>query len=693
MLIDCANYYRALHQAIVKARHSIFIFGWEIDSRVRLLRGEEERKSSIPSVAVELLEWKAKQDPHVSIYLCRWDASVVFVTDRDLMPELVWSSRTPENVHTCVDGKVPIGGSHHQKIILIDDELAFTGGMDIARQRWDERTHKILEPERTDANGSYGPYHDVQTVMDGPITKDIAELTRKRWLSATGYEAIPIREFNRKEKKLVPSWPESFPPHMMGCEVAIARTLPRIENQDAVQEIRHQYLDLIQQAEQFIYIENQFLTAEFIAKALNKRLKEIPNLKVLIVSSYNPQGMWERESLWAGRIDFKNIVEEGLGPERVRITYSKIKDAAGKPYYKRIHSKIFVIDNKFLTVASSNLNHRSMIMDTECDVTYIAQSAEHRRQIEYFRNDLIAEHTGRTPEDVNQILSGSFTLKQLMNSDSNDTYSLHDIDDTRFTNKSLQALTSKFADPEEPLMSYVDLTSSAPKIEPFRNPPKHRLVLYVALGLLILGLIFYIRDHLDWFTPKKVQLFLEYARNSSFALPLVCTIYIVGGLIFFPVTVISLMTAAVFGAFLGPIYCMAGALSSAAVMFWMGRFAGLKGLRKFLGNRVRSIDQKFHNAGIFGVAAIRFLPIAPYSLVNLAAGISTITFFDYIVGTFFGFLPGFIVKGLVGDSLIRIFISPTPETTFYLIIGIILWIGLMAFSYFFARKMQRRQAV
>ena len=58
-LIDCANYYRALHSSIVKAKHSIFIVGWDIDSRIRLLRGEEEAQSEAPSVVSDLLAWKA----------------------------------------------------------------------------------------------------------------------------------------------------------------------------------------------------------------------------------------------------------------------------------------------------------------------------------------------------------------------------------------------------------------------------------------------------------------------------------------------------------------------------------------------------------------------------------------------------------------------------------------------------------
>ena len=194
------------------------------------------------------------------------------------------------------------------------------------------------------------------------------------------------------------------------------------------------------------------------------------------------------------------------------------------------------------------------------------------------------------------------------------------------------------------------------------------------------------KGHSEWFSPDRIKEFLESARQSNFALPLVCLVYVVGGFVLFPVTVISLMTAAVFGALLGPIYGMIGSLLSAAIMFWIGNVAGLKGLRKLFGERIRSIDKKFHDSGILGVAALRFIPIAPYSIVNLAAGISSVTFFDFMMGTFLGFLPGLVVKGLVGDSLAQVFISPNSKTQTYLVLGITLWFGLVAVSYFLTKK-------
>ena len=87
LLVDCADFYRALHSAIVKARHRIIIVGWDIDSRIRLLRGEDEVKANAPSKAGDLLAWKAQENPGIEIFLLRWDSSITFMGQREWLAE------------------------------------------------------------------------------------------------------------------------------------------------------------------------------------------------------------------------------------------------------------------------------------------------------------------------------------------------------------------------------------------------------------------------------------------------------------------------------------------------------------------------------------------------------------------------------------------------------------------------------
>ena len=180
-LIDCANYYRALHSSICKAEKQIVIIGWDIDSRIRLLHGEEEEQSEAPSRIGDLIRWKAEQDPELKIYLLRWDSSFAFFDQREMWALEVWQDKTPENVQAVLDDSIPMGGSQHQKVVLIDNEVVFSGGMDVALHRWDTRDHNIDEPGRNGPDGEYGPLHDVQIVSSGPLVKHFAELVHWRW--------------------------------------------------------------------------------------------------------------------------------------------------------------------------------------------------------------------------------------------------------------------------------------------------------------------------------------------------------------------------------------------------------------------------------------------------------------------------------------------------------------------------------
>ncbi|KYG63900.1 hypothetical protein AZI86_13870 [Bdellovibrio bacteriovorus] len=673
LLVDSADFYRAVHAAMSRARKSIFILGWDIDSGIALLRGEDAKRSADPSVLIELLSKKARENPELNIYILIWDSSVAFVGEREFLPELVWTNNTPENIHFHLDSTIPLWGSHHQKIILIDDQLVFTGGMDLARQRWDERSHHPEDPLRMDANGSYGPFHDVQIMMDGPIVKSFSEIVRVRWKSSTGYEA--------KNPDFNPSavWPPPFPVSLENFRAAVARTIPKTETTSEVHEINQMYRDLFKSATRFIYIENQYFSSKEMARALNAALKNNKELHALLISSYDPQGIFESEAMWANRIDFKRIASRGV-ENQIRFASSGIKTQDGNICYKRIHSKVLVVDDHHCTVGSANLTNRSMDLDTECDVVLEAQDLIQRKQIQHIRNDLIAEHVGLTTAEVEELFTRQNPLAEIFNIQ-HDAYRLWEIEDTKFTTQTFQSMASTFADPED---------TDIQKTLHLKNPRK---VLVISLLLALVSFMIigsFVRNHISWFSTESIHAFLKSARSSPWSFLIVCAAYVAGGFVLFPVTLMSLLTAAVFGSLWGPIYGMTGALLSAAVMFGLGHWAGLKGTRRFLGDRIRSIDAKFQKTGVIGVTILRLIPIAPYSLVNIAAGISSVRFIDFILGTFLGFLPAFIVKGLVGDSLTQVFLNPTKKTVIYLTLGIGLWILLTVGTYFFTKRWQNR---
>lgn len=676
-IVDYANYYRALHEAISKATKTIFIVGWDIDSRIRLLRGQEEKSSSLPSVISKLIAHRAKQIPDLEVYLLRWDSSLAFFAMREVWAKEVWDDCTPDNVHTVLDSSIPMGGSQHQKIVIIDDELAFSGGMDVAVHRWDTREHHVDEPERDDGDGSYGPLHDVQVAVSGPVVKQLSELVRWRWNRlVSDHQRVSQLPDQAITDTLPQCWPDSVDPMFENITCGLAQTVPFMDDEEPVQEVRKMLLALIESAEHFIYIENQFASRGEIAEALNKRLKACPGLRVLIFSSYQPEGTVETETYWAGRIDFKRILQNGVEKERVLMAYSSSTNKQGLSGHKRVHAKVMVVDDRHFVVGSSNLSNRSMSLDTECDLIFEASCAAHKSKIAWFRNDLISEHAGWSIDEVQEFIDGEETFTKLTQCKSEYSYCLREAKDEIFTDQRLQQIITPFGDPEQPILPSIPLPRGKRFYLP--NPSKRLLIVSAAIFIIVflVGGGYLLSQNVDWMNKEHLQSSLQSLHNSPWAFPAVCGIYIVAGLLFFPVTVLSLAVAIVFGAFWGVVYGMAGAIASTTVLFLIGKLLGDRGLRGLAGPRISKIDRKFADNGVLGVAVLRNIPIAPFSLVNLVAGISSIKLVHFLIGTFIGMFPLMVVKALVGDSIADIFRDPSPKHISFLVGGVVTWIAI-----------------
>jgi uncharacterized membrane protein YdjX (TVP38/TMEM64 family) len=205
-----------------------------------------------------------------------------------------------------------------------------------------------------------------------------------------------------------------------------------------------------------------------------------------------------------------------------------------------------------------------------------------------------------------------------------------------------------------------------------------RIAKVVGFGLLIVLLV------LIWrFTPLAAmthpaairEWFTGFADSPS-APAIVLGVFIVAGLLVFPVTVLIAATAATFGPWLGFVYAAAGALASAVVAYGVGALAGRQTLEDVMGPRLNRVRRTITRRGVFAIAAIRMVPIAPFTLVNLVAGASKIPLFDYVLGTVIGMLPGLIVISLLGSQIVNILAEPTPANLLLLLLAVIAWIGV-----------------
>ena len=184
LIVDAADYFRHVKSAMLKARHRIMLIGWDFDTRIKL--EPEEQTLEGPNALGEFLSWLPKHREHLNVYVLKWDLGMIQALGRGMTPLFIVDWITDKRLHLRLDHAHPVGSAHHQKIVVIDDTLAFCGGIDMTTDRWDTPEHLDDNSLRTKPSGrAYGPWHDATTAVDGDAARALADLARERWLRAT----------------------------------------------------------------------------------------------------------------------------------------------------------------------------------------------------------------------------------------------------------------------------------------------------------------------------------------------------------------------------------------------------------------------------------------------------------------------------------------------------------------------------
>src|SRR6185369_6889420 len=284
-LVDGAAYFAVLADTLEQARESILIVGWDFDSRIHLKPAADPRGA--PADLGATLNTLAARRPSLHVHILVWDFAMIFALEREATPFFGPGWRHHPRIHFHMDGNHPIGASHHSKIVVIDDAIAFVGGLDLARGRWDTPEHRPDDTRRVDANGIIpAPHHDLQIGVSGQVAACLGDLIRQRWLAVTGRRPrVPTAHRDL--------WPASLAPDLTNVKVAIARTEPQYPGNKGTREIEKLFLDSIATAQRFIYIENQYLSSAVIGDALVNRLRERDGPEVVAVISKASAGWLE----------------------------------------------------------------------------------------------------------------------------------------------------------------------------------------------------------------------------------------------------------------------------------------------------------------------------------------------------------------------------------------------------------------
>jgi phospholipase D1/2 len=232
--------------------------------------------------------------------------------------------------------------------------------------------------------------------------------------------------------------------------------------------------------------------------------------------------------------------------------------------------------------------------------------------------------------------------------------------------------------------------------EDFASPSSRKRFIATMIGFSLITVLFIGMAAFIWQDSEHWRSvatdFFEQARGTPWALPLVCAAYIVSGLIMFPIALLNLIVAIVFGLW-GIMYGLIGVMLNTVIFFWVGSLARKtqRGQELLTHPKIKPIDKKLKDIGLAGMVAVHALPAPPFTILNFIAGLSSVTAVTFFLGTFLAMLPGAIARGVVGESLSQIILNPTPESYIYLAGGVALWIVLVVLAHFLLKHFQDKE--
>lgn len=662
LLVDGEDYFRSFMLAAQQAVRSIVILSWEFNSQTRLCFDGGE----VPERLGEFLNWLARRRRGLRIHVLDWDSPLVFRADREYRSYTLRGWHPHRRVRLVYDDTQPLAASHHQKIVVIDDALAFIGGFDLTVRRWDTCSHAAQEARRTCQDAPYPPFHDLMMAVDGDAARALGQLVRQRWRHATGRRLRPAPEQGA-------AWPKEMPVDLEEVDVALARTVPELPGQPGVDEVQALYLDMIAAARERIYIENQYFTAYRVGEALAARLAEADGPEIVVVVRLFSHGWLEEHTMHILRTRLVRRLREADAHGRLSIYYPHV-DGLEERSCIDLHSKLMIVDDEILRIGSSNLSNRSMGMDTECDAAIDARGDPRiRGVVRAFRNRLLAEHLDAAPEAVEAACRAHGSLRGAIESLAGRERTLRPLDHVPEWSETTIELAG-VGDPGQPvsLDAILDELSPEQLIADRAAPPagsangngsgRRAFLVRLALFAVLIGAfaaMWRLTPLAGWIDADRVAAYAREFADRPWAPLIVLAAYTPACVLMFPRPLITLAAVVAFGPYLGFVYSLAGILISALCTYLAGFALPRDSIHRLGGARLMHLADVLRRRSLATVTALRLVPLAPFAVEGLVAAAIGVPLLPFMLGTLFGMLPGTLATTIFGDQFKHVLSDPS----------------------------------
>lgn len=677
-IVDADDYFRVVARACEKAERSIVILAWDFDSRTPMCNSGKAQECVLLG---DFLNGLAKKNRHLRIHILDWDFPYVYGIDRETPPGEGNTWKPHRHIDFQLDDTHPVGGSHHQKIVIIDGKVAFSGGLDLTSRRWDTREHKADDPRRIWDDKPYPPFHDVMVAVDGEAAVALSKVACERWKNATG-KTLPVQPVKSDSDP----WPDDLPVDVADVRIAISCTFPKTEDTRGVHHVEKLYLDMIERARDYIYIENQYFTSQTIGEALKKSLAKPEGPEIFVVTRLLSHGWLEEITMTALRTKLVRELRDADKHGRLQVVYPDVEGLCEGTCLD-IHSKVMVVDDEWLRIGSANLSNRSMGMDTECDVTLEARGdAGVKQAIREFRDGLLAEHSDCQVDDIAREVKRAGSMGAAIKALGSKVRCMKQLEAPEISE--IMLAMAKIGDPEAPVIEAM-IPDVVPDKVAAQGFPMRKLA-YVLGGVLfaaiLLALVWTHTPLADMVTRENAAAFADRFAGYWWAPLLVVAAYTPASFIMFPRWIITMTAVIAFGPWKGFVLAMTGVLIAAIVTFLPGRFIGKDRVRRYAGPRLKRIAKFMEQRGLIAVTAVRLVPIAPFPVVNITMGALRVHLWHFVLGTFIGMLPGMLAATVLSDQLAAALEEPA-RVNGWLIAAAILALATMAF---FGQKLLRR---